>query len=355
MPTSKLLINKNNIVDDFRFMNIEDKNNISIDENIYIKNTKDINLFKFELNIENVFKKCKNLNYFKLVSFFLLKNKISDSVIIDKNNNFIIKYETISYSNKFNTKEVLDIITNNIYLMLVDLYNIYMDEIDYIISSYKLFNVYKFINTVIKTNFFKKLDINLFDFLKIINIEEIENLDIKLSIIKTIDINTSKDMNIKISGASDLLDIKKDIVFIINNLDKHFNLIVDFFRENNIYGDNILSIRLIRNIDSTLITIYNYFSINLSVMNLILLVKFSRQKQQILEITRIFKLIKSINYPILKLKCNNLMFKFTDVNNMLENLILIIANIKLKDKQHFFKNIFIYAFRNYLINKITKI
>lgn len=286
VPTGKCNISKNIIIDDFRIISVD-----SFYKDLYVE-SKFLYYFTFPIKIKNKFKQ-ENIRYFELIRNFCLKNNISRNIRLNSDKDFIIEIEFISYCHIPNICN--KIIHENLNCLIMDIYNSYKSDTSYIINISENYNNYVFLYKLLKTNLFKKLNMKVDEFLYLFNIRNInlDNLDIKLSLVKTMDIHESNLLNISISGASDILDIKKDVVFIINNLDKYYKTIVEFFSRHDIESNNIISFRLKKLIDLRILNIYEFFKIELSVKNLIILSKLS--KDNINKIIRVFKFIKSLN------------------------------------------------------------
>lgn len=334
IPTSKLKINKS-IIDDFRLMNKE-----NIDDNLYIFGQNIYN-FVFEFNLKNKFKNF-NIKYLDLLSLFCKKNNISNSIKLDKNNDFIIELNLISYSYNIEIK-TKKLLYNNLIDIFDDIYNVFESDISKINIYINSLDIYNLIDNLIRTNIFKKLDLNIYDFFNIFNIEYNNDLKLNLALVKTKYLNNSKLLNINITGASDILDIKKDVEFIINNLDKNFSKIVSYYRIYNLCKDNILYNRIKKLIDLNLLNIYSFFMIDLSLLNIIMLFKISKNIDLISKMIRIFKLIKS-----LKLHENDLIKdSFSNLINI-DDFYYEIEHTKIKDQDLTYKSNFINSFKEFI-------
>lgn len=340
IPTGKLHIKKNNIVDNFRVNSVE-----SISEDLYVESNS-IYSFIFCVVIENKFK-FENIRYLELIRIYCRKNNISKNVQLDSNKDFLIEIEFISY-NYLIHRNFNKLICKNIDSLITEIYNAYKEDIDNILSISNSKDNFLFLYKLLKTNLFKKLEINVEEFLYIFNITNVnkDNLDIKLSLVKTIDIRESHLLNINISGASDLLDIKKDVVFIINNLEKYFNIIIEFFDKYDMDYNNILASRLKKLIDIRILNIYEFFKIKLSVKNLILLLKLCGDKENITKIVRVFKFIKSLSLNIVNEEIISKSIKLSNID--IDYFIHKLDNVRIKDTALEFQTNFVLSFKLFL-------
>lgn len=337
IPTSKLNITNNNIIDDFRIYNYNNYNEFVNSRNLYI--------FIFDILIVNPFK-CDTIKYLDMIKKFFNKNKISNKVFLNKNNDFIIIIELLNYDFLLD-KNVVNYINTNIKNIFFDLYCLYKKDIEIINKISSDNNVYNFIDKLLKTCIFQKLGFSINYFCDVFYINKFNDLNLSLSLVKTQYLSLSEIFKINISGSSDLLDIKKDIVFIIKNLENNFDKIANFFKYKDFYEENILLFRLKKIVDIKLLNVYEFFNIKLSVFNLILLIKISKDKNMINSITRVFKLIKSLNIS------KNILLEKIEVSykanlNILYTLINEIEKINIKNQKHDYKISFLNYFKNFL-------
>ncbi|BCL65788.1 hypothetical protein IOLA_156 [uncultured bacterium] len=338
IPTSKLNININNIIDDFRIYNCNNYNEFINSNNLYI--------FIFDILIVNPFKD-KTIKYLDMIKKFFNKDNISKQVFLNKNNDFIVIIELLSYDFLLD-KNVINNIHTNIKNIFFDLYCFYQKDIEIINQISLDNNIYDFIDILLKTCIFQKLGFNINDFCDIFYINKFHDLDLSLSLVKTQYLGLSKTFNINISGASDLLDIKKDVVFIIKNIENNFDKILNFFKYKDYYEENILSFRLKKIVDTKLLNMYEFFNIKLSVFNLILLVKISKNQSIINSLIRVFKLIKSLDIS------KNILYKKINVSDKtnFKNLFVLINKIErfnIKHQSNDYQISFINDFKNFLL------
>jgi hypothetical protein len=285
IPTKYIQKDFIEIINDFQFLsndtNVNDVKALS--KQWFIEHTTDVKIKIYHSDL---------VDFKKITSFFLLENKIVNKIIEYTSTHIIVQ---IVYNSSVVICEK-EIIEQNINYQIQDLYNcLQLCEI-HLRDSINSVNSFDFYNNIIKNNFFIKLNCSLYNFMQFLYTTR-QYSQIYASLVKLHNIEICNKFNIHLSGMSDIADVKKDIIFIINNINIDNIDVINYFFELTKIDDtkNILYIRITRILCKTILCMYEHFKITLKIIDKINiyynLMNVSNIKN---DLHRVFKLFKSV-------------------------------------------------------------